>query len=98
MGNTPARFAALEEWARGRGLSSSSHEELIALPEVLRLYQERIDAHNARLARYEQIKKFALLPEEFSIEAGETTPTMKTRRKQVLAIHRAVIDAMYAPS
>ena len=91
-------FVALEEWARGRGLSSSSHQELIELPEVLRLYQERIDAHNARLARFEQIKKFALLPAEFSIETGETTPTMKTRRKQVLALHRAVIDAMYAPS
>ena len=78
-------FPVLEAWARDRGLSWSSHEELVTRPEVLRLYQERIDAHNARLARYEQIKKFTLLPKEFSVAAGEMTPTMKTRRKQVLA-------------
>jgi long-chain acyl-CoA synthetase len=63
---------------------------------VLRLYRERIDAHNGHLARYEQIKQFTLLPKEFSIDAGELTPTMKTRRKQVLATYRNAIDAMYA--
>ena len=88
-------FLALEEWARDHGLSWASRQELLGRPEVLRLYQERIDAHNARLARYEQIKKFALLPRELSIDTGELTPTMKTRRKQVLAAHRDAIEAMY---
>lgn len=60
------------------------------------MYRERIDTHNAKLARYEQIKNFTLLPKEFSIDAGELTPTMKTRRRHVLAAHRAEIEAMYA--
>jgi long-chain acyl-CoA synthetase len=89
-------FLALEAWAREHGLSCSSHQELITRPEVLRLYQDRIDAHNAKLARYEQIKKFTLLPRELSVAAGEMTPTMKTRRKQVLVTYRDAIEAMYA--
>jgi long-chain acyl-CoA synthetase len=72
-------FLALEEWARERRIAFSSRQELIARPEVMSLYQERLDAHNARLARYEQIKKFTLLPKEFSIDSGEVTPTMKPR-------------------
>lgn len=88
-------FPALEKWAHDRGLSFSSRQELLARPEVLRLYRERIDAHNAQLARYEQIKKFTLLPKEFSLESGEVTPTMKTRRTQVLSTYRSTIEAMY---
>ena len=88
-------FLALEAWARERGLWCASHQELIARPEVQRLYEERIDAHNAGLARYEQIKKFTLLAKEFSIDAGEVTPTMKTRRKQVMVTHHDEIEAMY---
>ena len=89
-------FAALEKWARDRGLEFASRQELLERPEVLRLYRERIDAHNAQLARYEQIKKFTLLAKEFSVDAGEVTPTLKLRRSQVLATYRNVIDAMYA--
>jgi long-chain acyl-CoA synthetase len=88
-------FPILEDWARAHGMSWSSRHELIQRPEVLRLYQERLDAHNAQLARYEQIKKFTLLPKEFSLEGGELTPTMKTRRKQVQASYRDVIERMY---
>ncbi len=89
-------FPALERWARDRGLSFASRQELLERPEVLRLYRERIDAHNALLARYEQIKKFTLLPKEFSVDAGEVTPTLKTRRSQVLTTYGSVIEAMYA--
>lgn len=89
-------FPALEHWARDRALSYASRQELVERPEVLRLYRERIDVHNAQLARYEQIKKFTLLAREFSVDAGEVTPTLKTRRSQVLASYGSVIDAMYA--
>jgi long-chain acyl-CoA synthetase len=88
-------FAALEHWARDRNLAFSSHEELIALPEVQSLFQERIELHNAGLARFEQIKRFTLLAQEFTVDSGEVTPTMKTRRKQVLASHHDAIEAMY---
>jgi long-chain acyl-CoA synthetase len=51
---------------------------------------------NAQLATYEQVKKFRILPSEFSIEGGELTPTMKVRRSKVLEKHAAVVAEMYA--
>jgi long-chain acyl-CoA synthetase len=91
-------FPALEAWARSKGLAFSSREELIRHPDVLRLYQERIDAQNAELARHEQIKKFTLLATEFTVEGGEVTPTMKIRRRRVAEKYRDAIEAMYAES
>jgi long-chain acyl-CoA synthetase len=88
-------FPALEAWAHSRGVAFSSREELIRRPEVLEEYQARIDAHNATLARFEQIKKFTLLARELTVEGGEITPTMKIRRRRVAEIHRDAIEAMY---
>lgn len=88
-------FVNLEEAAKAKGITFSSREELIANPAVVALYQQRIDAHNSELARYEQIKKFTLLPRELTVEAGEITPTLKIKRKQVAARYQDVIDAMY---
>jgi long-chain acyl-CoA synthetase len=89
-------FPNLEEWARARGIEAASREELVAHPEVVAFYQERIDRHNAGVARFKQVKKFTLLPREFTLEAGEITPTLKVRRKQVLARYQREIEAMYA--
>jgi long-chain acyl-CoA synthetase len=58
--------------------------------------QEAVDEVNRTLAPFERIKKFALLDRDFSIEAGEMTPTLKVRRRAVEERHRAVIDALYA--
>ena len=89
-------FPNLEEWARARGIEASSREELVGHPEVAAFYRERIDRHNAGVARFKQVKKFTLLPKEFTLEAGEITPTLKVRRKQVLARYEGEIEAMYA--
>jgi long-chain acyl-CoA synthetase len=88
-------FANLERWAREQGLSWSSREELLARPEVVRFYEERIAQRSANLARFEQIKKITLLPREFSLEAGELTPTLKVRRRVVEQKYKALIDRMY---
>ena len=53
---------------------------------------------NDDLARYEQIKKFTLLPEDFSQEAGELTPTQKLKRNVIIPKHENLIDAMYPPA
>jgi long-chain acyl-CoA synthetase len=58
--------------------------------------QEAVDEVNRTLAPFEKIKKFALLERDFTIEAGEVTPTLKVRRRIVEERHRAVIDALYA--
>ncbi|HWG38761.1 MAG TPA: AMP-binding protein, partial [Terriglobales bacterium] len=63
---------------------------------VRRLFQMEVDAVNATLARFETVKRFALLPEAFTVASGELTPTIKVRRRAVEARHRALIEGLYA--
>jgi long-chain acyl-CoA synthetase len=89
-------FPNLEEYAREHQVSFSNRGELVAHPEVRALYQRHVDRHNERVAPFKQVKRFILLPEEFTLEAGEITPTMKVRRKQILAKYQGSIEALYA--
>jgi long-chain acyl-CoA synthetase len=88
-------FPALEQHARENGIPFASREELVARPEIVAFYEERIRGVNERLAGYEQIKRFTLMPTEFTQDGGELTPTLKIKRRLVEQKHRAVIDAMY---
>jgi len=63
--------------------------------EVRARIQKDLDAINARLSSFETVKKFAILPRDFSIDGGELTPTLKVRRKIVSERYRAVIDSLY---
>jgi long-chain acyl-CoA synthetase len=89
-------FARLESWAREKGVAFVSRAELVARPEVARRYQEILDAVNVTLAQFERIKRFAVLPTEFTMERGELTPTMKVRRAVVEERWRGVIEGLYA--
>ncbi len=71
-------------------------ERLLTRDEVVQLYQRVVDRVNTDLAQFERIKRFALLPSEFSIEQGELTPTMKVRRNVIEERWRDVIDGLYA--
>lgn len=70
-------------------------EELVSNQKVRELFAERIGLLNARLPPYESIKKFGLLPRDFSVEGGELTPTLKLRRKVIHDKYRERIDALY---
>jgi long-chain acyl-CoA synthetase len=63
--------------------------------ETRQLIQEALDRVNAALARYETIKRFALLDAEFSVERGELTPSLKIKRRVVERRYAAVLDALY---
>ncbi len=89
-------FEALEAYAAANGISWSSHEDLVAKPEIQSLYEQRIAAQSASLSHAEQIKKFTLMPKAFSMEEGEITPTMKIKRKVIEKKYKDIIDAMYA--
>ena len=58
--------------------------------------QQQIDDVNEKLARVQTIKRFAIIPGEFTIDGGELTPTMKIKRKVVTAKYEAIIERMYA--
>jgi long-chain acyl-CoA synthetase len=89
-------FPALERHARERGIPFASREELVARPEIVAFYEGRVQRVNERLASYERIKRFTLMPREFTQDGGELTPTLKVRRRFVEQKYRAAIDAMYA--
>ena len=89
-------FAKLEARFEAMKLRAASREELVRHPEVLRLYQDVLDRLNGSLAQFERVKRFALLPTEFTMERGELTPTMKVRRQVVEQRWRPLIDTIYA--
>jgi long-chain acyl-CoA synthetase len=88
-------FDNLEKWARGSGLPYASREDLVGRPEVQALYERTIGELTPSLARFEQIKKVAVLPREFSLEAGELTPTLKVKRRFVEQKYKDLIDRLY---
>ena len=60
--------------------------------------QEYIDQLNKTLAKHETIKKFAILPHDFTLEAGEITPSLKVKRKVVEQKYKKILDGFYAGS
>lgn len=72
--------------------------ELVNHPEILEGAQRLINQCNAGLSRPEQVKRFTLIPDEWSNRTGEMTPTMKIRRQVVERKYASIIDAMYATS
>jgi long-chain acyl-CoA synthetase len=88
-------FPALEATAKARGISFVTREDLVRHPEVRALYEKEIAAHTKDLAKWEQIKRFALLPRELSQDDGELTPTLKVRRKVVNQRFANVIEELY---
>ncbi|MBN2493982.1 MAG: long-chain fatty acid--CoA ligase [Deltaproteobacteria bacterium] len=86
----------IQHFAERQGLAFDRIEELACHPAVRRLLRDEIDACNRRLASWETVRDFTILPAPLSLDAGEITPTMKLRRQEVEARYRDLIDAMYA--
>jgi len=88
-------FAALERRLKDLGRPDGERAALVSRDDVLALYQEIVDGINLELSQFERIKKFRLLPREFTIESGELTPTVKVKRRAVEQNWAAEIEAMY---
>ena len=88
-------FVVLEKWAKDTGVVYATRDELVLHPKVIELYMKRISDLTEDLATFERIKKVALLPNEFTLEAGELTPTLKVKRRVVEERYRAVIEKLY---
>ena len=88
-------FERLEGEAKKLGVSWDSYEDLVAKPEIRKIFEDEIERFNSSIDRQERIRKFALIPEDFSIEAGEITPSMKVKRRVVEDKYRNLIDEMY---
>ena len=89
-------FEALKEYARNKKIQYKSVYDLVNNSEIRRMIQERIDKLQNGFANYEKVKKFTLLPKEFSMETGELTNTLKIRRPVINRKYAHEIEAMYA--
>ena len=88
-------FPALEEYAEAKGITFTSREDLIINPKIVDFYKQRIENLTKDIAPFEKIKRFTLLAREFTMDAGEITPTMKVRRTIIHKNYTDIIDAMY---
>ena len=86
----------LANWATRQDLTAGDHAALCKEERVVRLIQDEVNNVNADLARYETIKKFRIIPDDFTEEAGELTPTMKLKRKVVTERYMKILDEMYS--
>ena len=84
------------QWAAQHGLEGKTLEELATEPEMVNAIQTGIDEANSHLARVEQIKKFTIVRGDWVPGGDELTPTMKLKRKPIVAKYDAEIEAMYA--
>jgi long-chain acyl-CoA synthetase len=88
-------YPALQEWAKEQAITYVTKEELIAHPKTVAKFQSIIDELNPNFSHIEQIKKFKLLPNEWTTDTGELTPTLKLKRKVINDKYAREIDAIY---
>ena len=88
-------YPLLEEYAREHKIPFENREQLCTNPQINEMMKERIDTLQQQLAHYEQIKRFTLLPNHFSMERGELTNTLKLKRRVLNENYRKEIDKMY---
>ncbi len=85
----------LKEWMQHKDIHFSTIEDAINNPKVLDLYKELIDSFNQSFNQVEQVKKFELLPNEWTIDSGELTPTLKLKRKVIMEKYTAAFERIY---
>jgi long-chain acyl-CoA synthetase len=88
-------FPNLKEWCRSQGLSFDSNEAIIRNEKVLDMFKDLVESFNKYFNHVEQIKKFELLPNEWSVETGEMTPKLSLKRKVVVERYRDAIERIY---
>lgn len=89
------QFDRLNAWARQHQIDETDPHRLIELPQVLEVFRKIVGEVNASLASYESIKTFQLLDQDFNIQNGLLTPTLKLKRKNILNHYSKIIDKIY---
>jgi long-chain acyl-CoA synthetase len=89
-------FEMLDSYAEHKGMKAMTPAEYCRSPKIIDLFRRQIDKATAGLGRFEQVKAFALLEQEMSVDGGELTPTLKVKRRVVDEKYKGLIDRMYA--
>jgi len=89
-------FANLKSWCERNEIPYTTNAEMIKNPKVMEKIQKEVDKVNSSLAHYEMIKKFEVLPTEWTIDKGELTPKLSLKRKEIMRINEDCIKRIYS--
>ncbi len=89
-------FPNLKDWARKNNIADTDHHDLLRNPAVINMFKELVESFNKYFNHVEQVKKFELLPNEWSIDTGELTPKMSLKRKVVMEKYKNAVERIYA--
>lgn len=91
-------FAFVEEWCKLKNISISSNAELIKNEKVIARINEELEGFNSQFGKWEQVKKFELIDHEWTVDTEELTPTMKLKRKNIMAKYTHLVEKIYGPA
>jgi long-chain acyl-CoA synthetase len=86
----------LQDWCRHKDIPYTTDAEMLQKPEIIEKFQKEIDNLNKYFGKWEQVKKFKILPKQWTVESGELTPTMKLKRKVIHQKFAKEIESLYA--
>ncbi|MGQ0738110.1 MAG: AMP-dependent synthetase/ligase [Bacteroidota bacterium] len=89
-------FPNLKDWCRKNGVTDTDHEELMRNPKIIELFKDLVESFNKYFNHVEQVKKFELLPNEWSVDTGEMTPKLSLKRKVIMEKYRDAIERIYS--
>jgi len=89
-------FSYLQDWCKQNDIEFSTQAEMIRHPRVLAFYQEIIESYNKFFNHAEQVKRFQLMPADWTVETGEMTPKLSLKRKVITEKYRDLIEKIYA--
>jgi len=89
-------FVNLQNWCKQNNINYSTDAEMIHHPQIVGLFRQLVETANENFNHVEQVKKFELLPKEWSVESGEMTPKLSLKRKVIMEKYKDVIDRIYS--
>lgn len=91
-------FAFIEEWCKQKEINVSSNTEIANNDKVIDRINKELEGFNSQFGKWEQVKKFELIDHEWTVDTEELTPTMKLKRKNIMAKYNHLVEKIYGPS
>ncbi|MCB0504770.1 MAG: long-chain fatty acid--CoA ligase, partial [Cyclobacteriaceae bacterium] len=88
-------FESVAEWCRLHHTECKTREDILSSPAVREKFDREIEHYNENFSQYERVKKYALLPQEWSVEGGELTAKLSMKRREILAKYADIIQDFY---
>jgi long-chain acyl-CoA synthetase len=88
-------FQALERWARQNGITASDRKELVKDPKVQKQYESIVKKINVTLEAHEMVKRVRVVPDEWNVDSGELTPSLKLKRRVIVEKYKETIREIY---